>query len=93
MDVKKTKMVSVRLTENEFKEMENKAKAKGLSQTQLIKKSLFEESNSRQSEISGELLCCICNISAEIERIKINNPEIESDKLEKERCDLWEYVK
>lgn len=83
-------MLTLRITNEEKKLLEQKANENGLTLSQFIRRKLniYEMDNANDKE-TGICPFIICNIFTEIQKLQLKNPEIDFDALEGSVEKLW----
>ncbi|MCM1387094.1 MAG: DUF1778 domain-containing protein [Bacillus sp. (in: Bacteria)] len=87
----KESMITIRITNEEKKLLEQKATENGLTLSQFIRRKIdFYNVDNKDNIEAGICPFVICDIFTEIQKLQLKNPEIDFDALEGSMEKLWQ---
>ena len=87
--MKRDKKIEIRLTEDEFNQLENMSKAHSMTKSEFIRHALLNRNTSTPKEVAHIL----CNMQTEVNRLsQLETQEDSLNNLNDGMAKLWQYL-
>lgn len=83
--------ITVRVNEREKRLLENLARAARMDLSKYLRKLIFCEQPEVKTALPVNFMSGLCILMSELEKLRIENPEVDTREIERMAHDLWQF--